>query len=129
MQLRSLDDARPWAKIKVFRGRFATAARQSSRMSQATETLAAHALNLRQRLLQEGNLLLEIKAVPRSRSAGVAQLMANGLLKVRVTSAPEKGRANEEICAILAAYLAVPARNVSLVNGFTSAQKRVRITV
>jgi hypothetical protein len=98
-------------------------------MSKATDTLAAQASSLRRRLLQEGNLLLEIKAVPRSRSAGVAQIMANGVLKVKVTAAPEKGRANEEICAVLALYLSVPLRNVSLVNGFTSAQKRVRITV
>ena len=93
-----------------------------------TEALAAHASSLRQRLMREGKLLLEIKAVPRSRSTAVAEVMADGVLKIKVISAPEKGRANEEICAVVAAYLSVPERNVSLVHGFTSARKRVKIT-
>jgi uncharacterized protein len=98
-------------------------------MHDVSERLAEYAANLRCRLGQERSLVLDIRAIPRSRSASVAEVMANGVLKVKVTAAPEKGRANEEICAVLAEYLSVPKRNVSLVNGFTSAQKRVRITL
>lgn len=89
---------------------------------------AVHAAELRGRLMQDGNLILDIKAVPRARSAAIAEVMANGVLKVKVTAAPEKGRANEEICAVVAEYLSVPKRNVKLVSGHTSPWKRVRIT-
>ena len=71
-------------------------------MSDSLSNLAEHALELRRRLGREGGLVLDIKAVPRSRAAEVSNVMANDVLKVRVTAAPEKGRANEEICALLA---------------------------
>jgi uncharacterized protein len=98
-------------------------------MAQSANALQAHASALRRKLMQEAGLVLDIKAVPRSRSAAVAEVMANGVLKVKVTAAPEKGRANEEICAVLADYLSVARRNVEIVNGFSSPQKRVRIAL
>jgi uncharacterized protein len=97
-------------------------------MSDSPGNLAEDAMDLRRRLAREGNLILDIKAVPRSRTAEVSDVMAHGVLKVRVTAAPEKGRANEEICALLAEYLGVPKRNVEVIHGQTSPQKRVRIT-
>jgi hypothetical protein len=97
-------------------------------MSDSLGNLAEHALELRRRLAREGGLVLDIKAVPRSRTTEVSDVMANGVLKVRVTAAPEKGRANEEICALLAEYLGVPKRSVEVIHGHTSPQKRVRVT-
>jgi uncharacterized protein (TIGR00251 family) len=97
-------------------------------MSDSPGNLAEHATELRRKLTREGGLVLDIKAVPRSRTAEVSDVMANGVLKVKVTAAPEKGRANEEICALLADYLGVPKRNVEVIHGHTTPQKRVRIT-
>jgi uncharacterized protein YggU (UPF0235/DUF167 family) len=97
-------------------------------MSDSATNLAEHAMELRRKLAREGGLVLDIKAVPRARTTGVSDVMANGVLKVRATAAPEKGRANEEICAVLADYLGVPKRNLEVIHGHTSPQKRVRIT-
>jgi uncharacterized protein (TIGR00251 family) len=97
-------------------------------MSDSPGNLAEHAMELRRKLTREGGLVLDIKAVPRSRTAEVSDVMANGVLKVKVTAAPEKGRANEEICAVLADYLGVSKRNVEVIHGHTTPQKRVRIT-
>jgi uncharacterized protein (TIGR00251 family) len=97
-------------------------------MSDSPGNLAEHAMELRRKLTREGGLVLDIKAVPRSRTAEVSDVMANGVLKVKVTAAPEKGRANEEICALLADYLGVPKRNVEVIHGHTTPQKRVRIS-
>ena len=97
-------------------------------MSDSPGNLAEHAMELRCKLRRAGGLVLDIKAVPRSRATEVSDVMANGVLKVKVTAAPEKGRANEEICAVLADYLGVPKRNVEVMYGHTSPQKRVRIT-
>jgi uncharacterized protein (TIGR00251 family) len=96
-------------------------------MSDSPGNLAEHAMELRRKLTREGGLVLDIKAVPRSRTAEVSDVMANGVLKVKVTAAPEKGRANEEICAVLADYMGVPKRNVEVIHGHTTPQKRVRI--
>jgi uncharacterized protein len=97
-------------------------------MSDSPGNLAEHAVELLRRLAHEGGLVLDIKAVPRSRTAEVSDVMANGVLKVRVTAAPEKGQANEEICVLLAEYLGVPRRCVEVIHGHTSPQKRVRVT-
>ena len=48
-------------------------------MPDATEKLGTYAASLRRRLMEEGSLLLEIKARSRSRSEGVAQVMAYGV--------------------------------------------------
>ena len=48
-----------------------------------------------------------------------------GALKLSVTAAPEKGKANEAVIALLARSLAVPASALSLVSGQTSPDKTV----
>jgi uncharacterized protein len=50
-----------------------------------------------------------------------------GALRVAVTAPPEKGKANEAIQAVLAAALACKPKNVSLLFGATSRQKRFLI--
>jgi uncharacterized protein YggU (UPF0235/DUF167 family) len=97
-------------------------------MSDSSENLLVHAELLRRRLRQEGTLMLDIKAVPRARSAGVSDVMSNGALKVKVTAAPEKGRANDEVLAVLAVFFDLPKRNFEIIAGHTSAQKRVKVS-
>ena len=59
---------------------------------------------------------------------GVTQL-ADGtrVLLARVRSAPEDGRANEALCALLAAELDAPASSVKLLAGAKSRLKRIAI--
>jgi uncharacterized protein (TIGR00251 family) len=90
-------------------------------------SVAPDADELRSKLQHDGSLVLVIKVIPRARSGEVAERMSNGALKVKVTAAPEKGKANDEACAVLAAYLDVPKRNVEVIFGRTSRQKRVRV--
>jgi uncharacterized protein (TIGR00251 family) len=45
------------------------------------------------------------------------------VLRVRVRAAPEKGKANVAVCALLAATLGVPARAVAVERGHTSRDK------
>jgi hypothetical protein len=47
--------------------------------------------------------------------------------KVRVAAAPERGKANEAVLALLAETLAVPRENVSLVSGGGSRDKIVEL--
>jgi uncharacterized protein (TIGR00251 family) len=48
--------------------------------------------------------------------------------KVRVAAAPERGRANEAVLALLADTLAVPRASVTLVSGAGSRNKIVELT-
>ena len=91
------------------------------------DNTAPDAEDLRRKLLRDGSLVLDIKVIPRARSGEVSGLMTNGALRVKVTAVPEKGKANDEVCAVLAAYLGVPKRSVEVIFGRASQQKRVRV--
>jgi hypothetical protein len=82
---------------------------------------------LRAKLTREGSLVLDLKVIPRSQNREISDVMPSGAIKVKVTAAPEKGKANDEVCAVLADYFKVPKRNVEVILGQTSRNKRVRI--
>jgi uncharacterized protein len=72
-------------------------------------------------------MTLKVKVIPRSRKSEVAGELADGTLKVRIAAPPEKGRANEELCAFLAAHYGVPRGAVQVISGHTTPRKLVRI--
>jgi len=47
--------------------------------------------------------------------------------KLRVRSAPERGRANDEVSELLARTLRLPARDIRIVSGHASRDKLVEI--
>ena len=70
----------------------------------------------------ESGSLLRVKVVPgasRDRIAGVL----GSQLKLTVSTAAEKGRANVAVARLLAATFGVNRRDVELVSGHTSVQK------
>lgn len=68
---------------------------------------------------------VRIKVVPGARAEGVEWL--GELLKVKVRTAPEKGRANAAVEKLLAEKLAVAASSVRIVAGFTSPLKTLEL--
>lgn len=63
-----------------------------------------------------------VKAVPGASRDRVAGVLGDSL-KIATSAAPEKGKANASIAAILAKALAVEKRRVQLVSGQTSPRK------
>lgn len=70
---------------------------------------------------------LRVKVVPKSSRNEIVGPMADGTLKVKIAAAPEKGKANAELCAFLAKHFGVPKSAVTIVTGETSTLKRVRV--
>ena len=69
---------------------------------------------------------LRIRAVPGSRTAGVVGPHGEAW-KVRVRAAPERGRANVELAAVLADVLGVRARDVTVRAGAGGRDKLVDV--
>ena len=67
-----------------------------------------------------------VRARPASRRAGFAGEY-DGALKVLLTSAPEKGKANAELVRVVARMLGVPQGAVRIVKGETSRNKIVEV--
>src|SRR5438128_11054577 len=72
------------------------------------------------------DLILWIQAQPGARHTVVAGLHG-GALKVRVRARAIQGAANAALLEYLADVFGVPKRNVELLSGETSREKRVRI--
>lgn len=70
---------------------------------------------------------IAVKVIPKSSRNEVVGEMADGTLKVKIAAAPEKGKANAELCSFLAKHFGVPSRNVSILSGETSHRKLVRV--
>jgi uncharacterized protein (TIGR00251 family) len=66
-----------------------------------------------------------VKAVPGSSRDRIQGILGDAL-KVAVAAPPERGKANDAICALLAQALGVPVRNVTVIAGGTSPRKLVR---
>lgn len=62
--------------------------------------------------------------MPRANRSEVVGLMADGALRVKVAAVPEDGKANEELCRVLAAHFGV--KRVEVITGKTSTRKTVR---
>jgi len=69
---------------------------------------------------------LRLRVIPGARSAGIVGRQGDAW-KVRVTAAPEHGRANDAVLRVLAEALGVPRGDVSLVAGHGSREKTVEL--
>ena len=79
------------------------------------------------RLRRERRLTLSLRVIPKASKNEIIGLLDDGSLKLKVTAAPEKGKANAAVCELLAEAFDVPKRNVSIVSGDTSRTKTVAI--
>jgi uncharacterized protein YggU (UPF0235/DUF167 family) len=69
---------------------------------------------------------LPVKVVPGASRDAIAGWLGDAL-KVRVTAAPERGRANAAACALIARALGLPRASVRIVSGDATARKLVEI--
>jgi uncharacterized protein (TIGR00251 family) len=74
----------------------------------------------------EDGVVLPVRAHAGSRRNAVIGIRA-GALRVAVTAAPEKGKANQAIIALLCKALGISKSSIEIVSGETSPQKRLLV--
>src|SRR5205823_4214802 len=71
-------------------------------------------------------VVLSIRAHASARRSAILGVR-EGALRVAVTAAPEKGKANRAIIAVLSKTLGISKAQIELVSGETSAKKRLLV--
>ncbi|MBI5073801.1 MAG: YggU family protein [Nitrospirae bacterium] len=76
----------------------------------------------------KNGITIEVKVEPRSSQKGIAGVMDNNVLKVKLTSPPVEGAANEQLIEVLAEELQVKRSQVRVIRGQSSKRKVVEIS-
>jgi uncharacterized protein len=76
----------------------------------------------------KNGITIEIKVEPRSSQKGISGVMDNNVLKVKLTSPPVEGAANEQLVEIMAEELKVKKSQVKVIRGHASKIKVVEIS-
>ena len=74
----------------------------------------------------DDGIVLSVRVITRAGRSGLAGTRDDAVL-VRLGAAPVDGAANAELVAVLAAAFGVARRDVAIVSGERSRQKRVRL--
>jgi len=83
---------------------------------------------LEQRIGRGTMATLRVKVIAKSAKSEIAGQLADGTLKIRIAAAPERGKANAELCSFLAREIGAPGTKVEVISGHTSPLKLVRIS-
>ena len=75
---------------------------------------------------REDGVVLKVKAVPGASRDRIVGLLGDAL-KLATAAAPEKGKANQRLMALLAETLQLPARELKLVSGEAAREKKILI--
>ena len=70
---------------------------------------------------------VEVKVIPKS-SRSLVKEEEEGRLKVYITAAPEKGKANKALIDLLASYFSVKKKYVRIIQGKHAPLKVIEIT-
>ena len=76
----------------------------------------------------KNGITIEVKVEPRSSQKGIAGVMENNVLKVKLTSPPVEGAANEQLIEVIAEALKVKRAQVKVIRGQSSKRKVVEIS-
>ncbi|MDD5064358.1 MAG: DUF167 domain-containing protein [Phycisphaerae bacterium] len=74
----------------------------------------------------EGGVIFPAKIVPGSSRACICGLLG-GMLKIKISAPPEKGKANQSLIEFLAKQLGVKKNAISIISGQTNPVKQVQV--
>ena len=72
---------------------------------------------------------LKVVITPKSAKNQICGFLDSGELRIRITEAPEKGKANKALCAFLAKELGVAKSCVKVIKGQSSRHKTIELPI
>ncbi len=70
---------------------------------------------------------IKVRVLPRSSKNEVAGEMADGTLKIKITTAPVEGKANEALIDLLSEHFKIKRNKIKIVSGITSKNKTIEV--
>lgn len=84
-------------------------------------------INLPHKRTKNG-ITLDVKVEPRSSKKCIAGIMANHIVKVKLTAPPVDDAANEQLLEVISEELRIRKSQIKIIRGHTSKRKVVEIT-
>jgi uncharacterized protein (TIGR00251 family) len=78
-------------------------------------------------MVSVGNMILTVHVKPNARENKLLSWLDETTVKVSVTAAPEKGKANEAVIALLSKELRIPKTTIELIRGATARMKQFSV--
>jgi hypothetical protein len=75
----------------------------------------------------EGGVLFSVKVIPASSKTAISGLL-DGMVKIKVSAPPEKGKANKCLIDFLAEQLSVKTSAVSIITGQNNPIKKIQVS-
>ena len=75
----------------------------------------------------DSGIIFKTKIVPASSKNAVMGTLG-GMLKIKISAAPEKGKANQCLIEFLSDFLDVKKKDIQIISGQTSPTKEIKIT-
>lgn len=82
----------------------------------------------KEQLAAQGEVTLKIKVHPSARKTRIKSILADGVIKIDLQTAPEKGKANEALFEFLSQEFNVSPAQVQILLGRFSADKTVKVS-
>lgn len=79
-------------------------------------------------LTQQGLTYLKVKVIPKSSTNEIIEIMDDETIKIRITAAAEKGKANKELCKFIKKLFTATVRDVSIIGGKNERSKLIKVT-
>lgn len=82
--------------------------------------------DIKQNLIQKGKVSFHVKVSPGADKTEWQDSLADGTLRLKVKSAPERGKANAEVVEYIAVCLGVSKKSVEITAGGGGRLKRIK---
>jgi uncharacterized protein (TIGR00251 family) len=83
--------------------------------------------NHKRQLAANGEISLDCKVISNSKKSEIIDFLDNGVLKIKINSIREKGRANKELIKLLADFFSVRVSKIEIIKGKLNSYKTIKI--
>ena len=80
-------------------------------------------------LQNEKEITIPVKVTPKSGKHEISDILEDGTIKIKLRSAPEQNKANEELIELLAKTFEIRPQNIRILKGQKSPLKTIQIKI